>query len=212
MGVGAVHDGKIAGVLAFAVNAIANGTDHSLSLLTVIFGNDHGDFFAFFADGLELFVGAVFVAVNDCHRAIQNILAGAIVLLKQENFGFLEIFFETVQVAVIRATPAVNALIFITNYIKVVVRTGKVFEDGILRQVGVLELVNQNMLKFVRIGFTHDGILVEQLGGVNQHVVKIHGVVFDEAFLVDAIQALSLLVTEAGDREFLRCDELVFSA
>ena len=106
-------------------------------------------------------MSAVFVAVDDCHRAIQNILAGSVVLLKQENFGVLKIFFETVQVAVIRATPAVNALIFITNHIKVVVCTGEVFEDGVLRQVGVLELVNQNVLKFMRIGFAHDGILVE---------------------------------------------------
>jgi len=64
-------------------------------------------------------MGAVGVAVNHRHSPIQDALRGTVVLLQQNGPGILEVGLEALDVAVIRAAPAVYRLVFIANHVQV---------------------------------------------------------------------------------------------
>jgi len=82
-------------------------------------------------------------------------------------------------------------------------------QNSILRQVGILEFVHQDMFKLVPVGFAHNRIIFKDPIGVDQHVVEIHGVILDQPLLIKDEKAPDLLIAEVLDRVIIGSDEIV---
>ena len=61
-----------------------------------------------------------------------------------------------------------------------------------LRLVGVLVLVDQDVAETFYIALAHVGVVVEEEVGVEQQVVEVHGLGCAEALLVDVVDASHL--------------------
>jgi hypothetical protein len=85
LGVGAVHDGKVAGAGLFCDDFVGNGLDNEVGFFAVVVGLVQDDFCAAAALGEELFFYAVRIFVNNRHGCIEDGLGGAVVLLQQNH-------------------------------------------------------------------------------------------------------------------------------
>ncbi len=124
LGVGAVHDRKIIRAGLAGADVLLDGIHHEGGLCNVIRGHVLDDLVALAAVGEEVLGSAVAIAVNDLASGIQHRLGGAVVLFQQDLLTFWKILFKTLHVAVIRAAPAINALVFIPHHEDVMVIRG----------------------------------------------------------------------------------------
>src|SRR5512139_3673601 len=69
-----------------------------------------------------------------------------------------------------------ETLVGITHHENIVVHRGEVFQQDVLCDVSVLKLIHQHVMKTPRILLAHVGMLLEQLRGVEQQVVKVNRV------------------------------------
>ncbi len=62
----------------------------------------------------------------------------------------------------------------------------------------------------MRVGVPYDWVVIEKLVGVDQHIVKIHGIVLSQALLIEHVESLNLLIAEILYSVILRTDQVVF--
>ena len=115
LGVGAVHDGEVAGLGMLAADQGGDGVYDKGGFSAIIIGLVERDFQPIAALGEQAFWLAVRVTVNDRHGHIQDALGGAVVLLEQDHLGGRVILLEAQHVAVICAPPAVDGLVGIAD-------------------------------------------------------------------------------------------------
>ncbi len=72
--------------------------------------------------GEKLLVGAVLVLFNDCHRGVEDVLFRAVVLFKQDGLCVGVILLKTADVAIIRATPAIDRVMNDDPACKIIVK------------------------------------------------------------------------------------------
>ncbi len=157
----------------------------------------------------KLFAGSVAVLIDNSYGTVQNGLRGAIVLFQQDDFRVLKIFLKALNVAVIRSPPAIDGLVFIPHNVQVFMYPGEVTQDGILGIIGILEFIHQDMLEFVPIGVPHNRIALKKLVGIDQHIVKVHGVILHQALLIKGIKPFGLFIPEILDRESFWQNQIV---
>ncbi len=68
------------------------------------------------------------------------------------------------------------------------------------------------MLKFLCVGIPDNWISLEKLVSIDQHIIKIHGVVLDQTLLVKHVQAFDLLFTKVSGGIVLRTDQIVLGS
>ena len=142
---------------------------------------------------------------------IQNHLGGAIILFQLDHGCFRIIFFEIQNIADVCATPSVNALVRVADHAQVAVLRRQPPGQGILRVVGVLILIDQNITEPLLIFLQDERILFEQTNRHIHQIVEIHGVVGDQLFLIKFVNArYPLLIIVVGlSRKLSRCDQLI---
>jgi len=82
-------------------------------------------------------------------------------------------------------------------------------QNGILRKVCVLKFVHQNMFKLLSVCVAYDRIVLEDPVGIDEHVVKIHGIIFNQPLLIEDEKTLDLFITEVPDRVGIWLDQIV---
>ena len=204
--VGAIHDCKRPRGYFLVGNGFLDGTHDHIRFFAVVLSNQEVDLFTFRRVGEEFLGSTVAVMVDNRHGTIQNCLRGAVVLLEQDGFCVFEVLLEAQDVAIIRAAPAVDALVFVTDHIEVAVFLCQQAQNGVLCQVGVLEFVHQDVFKLVPIRVAHHRMSFENLVGIDQHVIKVHGVVFDQSLLILDVKPPHLLIAEVFYRIVIRLD------
>ncbi len=93
------------------------------------------------------------------------------------------------HIAVIRAPEAIDGLIFVTDHKHIILRFGEFPHQKILRGVGVLKLIDQQIFRITLVVFHQIGIFAEQHGGIHQQIIKVTGVAGDEDFLITSVDA-----------------------
>ncbi len=93
----------------------------------------------------ELFFLAELVVLHDVPGRVQNGLGGTVVLLQFHHFGFGIFLFKFEDVADVRPSPDVNALIIIAHHAQVAVFGGQGLDEDILGAVRVLVFVHQDV-------------------------------------------------------------------
>ena len=86
---------------------------------------------------------------------MQNVLRGAVILLQPDDFGLGEIALKFQDVADISAAPGIDALVFIAHHADVLLAARQQAHQFILRTVGVLILINQQILEAAVVALAH---------------------------------------------------------
>ena len=128
-----------------------------------------------------------FVVGDDGVGRIQNGLSGAVVLLQPNDPGTWVLLFKGENILNGSAPEAVNALVVITDYADVPSVSCQQLCQKILDVVGILVLVHQNIMEFPLVVFPYLPVLLQELHGDIENVVKIQGVVVLQALLIDGV-------------------------
>ena len=175
LGVGAVHNRHIV-ERVLPQQRLHRHRDHRrLFALVIRFADDDGCAAA--PVGEQIFVNAIRIVGNDRLRRVQNKLGGAVILLQQHHLRRWVLFTEPVDVAVIRAAPTIDGLVAVADDKDVAMPFCQQIEQRVLRHVGVLELIDKDVLIPLLIRRQHVGTFLQKQDGVHQQIVKIHPVV-----------------------------------
>ena len=133
-------------------------------------------------------------------------------MLERDLRGFGVIFFEIQDVRDVRPTEGVNALRVVAHHAQVFMRGREQFRDFVLRFVGILVLVDEDVFEALLIQLQPLGKLGEQFDGLEQQVVEIHRVLRFQSLDIARIHLRGDVVHGAAHefvRVFFREDHLV---
>ena len=83
------------------------------------------------------------------------------------------------------------------------------FDQTVLREVGILEFIHQHVDKSPRVFLAHGREIFQQARGVDEQVVEVHGVAGDESLLIFDVNALDHFVAVIGDWVIVRAEQIV---
>ena len=203
MGVGAVHDGAIIGFsLPFIIEAIDN-LEHIVRFIRFVVCFMEVDQLSFTSISEKFLALTSRMFIDDGHRQIQNVLCGTVILLQQDRLSFWIVLLKTEHIAVIGSTPTVNGLIRITNHKNVGCFPGQQLQQYILRRIGILKFVHQDMLIIAAVGISHRLMISEQTHHEKQEVVEIEGITHQKLAFVDLINSFHDFIEITAGRKLL---------
>ena len=162
--------------------------------------------------GKELLACALRIAVDDRHCRVENVLRGAVVLLKQNHKRTRMIFLKAEHVAVVRTAPAVNGLIRVAHHIQAIVNGRQQLHNAVLHKIRVLKFVYQHMLKLALAALERFRHPLEQLRSMQQQVIKVGCVVFAKQLLIAHVNARHNLVQVAVGQKVRSQHHFIFGA
>lgn len=121
---------------------------------------------------------------NDRIGRVKDNLSRTVILLEFIDLGIGIIFFKIKDIADIRAAPPIDALVNIADGTKVVFRGTDEFGQKILHMVRILVFIDHDILELMLVFFPHVPVMLQQVHGKEQEVVKINGVVLTHALFV----------------------------
>ena len=136
--------------------------------------------------------GAVAVLADQRVGDIEDRLRAAVILFKQNLDVVGIILAEKLDVAIVGAAEAVDRLILVAHDKEVAVVRRFVDQQPqhlVLRRVGILELVNQEIGPLALILDAHVQVVAQQQHRAQQQVVEVHGVVGEQRLLIAAVDA-----------------------
>ena len=122
----------------------------------------------------------------------------AVVLLQADGAGVRVVLLEVQDVLDVGATPGVDGLVVVADDHEVPELGGQQVGDGVLDVVGVLVLVDADLEEAVLVALENARVLGEQLVGLDQQVVKVHGVGLGQADGEGAVDAAGGAVGRVG--------------
>ena len=143
---------------------------------------------------------------------VQNIAAGAVVLLQLDRLGHLKVRHQPAHIAHFGTPEGIDRLVIVADGKHAGVRAGKQGKPGILQLVGVLELVHQNMRKPCPIMLTQGFVAAEQLVAAQQQLGKIHHAFAPALGVVGGVKFSQLGVEGIMGLQRLGTQTLVFMA
>ena len=126
--------------------------------------------------GKQGFAKTVFVVADEVRGGSEDVAGGAIITFQLNDLRAGEVFFKAQNVIDFCPAPAVNRLVIITHTTNIRTALGKQAQPHILRDVGVLVLVHEDILKAALIVGQHIGVLFKQPQAFHQQVAKVAGV------------------------------------
>ena len=117
------------------------------------------------------------VGADDDIRQIEDLRRRAIVLLEPHDRGVGKILVEVEDVADVGAAPSVDRLIVVADDADVAVLAAEELDQLVLRAIGVLVLVDEDVLEPVGdIASSCSGWLLQHAHRQHEQVVEVHGV------------------------------------
>ena len=151
------------------------------------------------------------IVVDQGIGRIEDHLGRAVILLQFDYRSFRVIFFKIKDVADIGAAPAVNALVRIADHAEVAVLCRQHPGQCVLRVVGVLIFIDQDIAKPLLVFFPHRRELFQQTHRHIHQIIKIHRIVRQQLLLVQTVHGSHpLLVVIVGlCGKPLWCEQLI---
>jgi hypothetical protein len=139
--------------------------------------------------GPERFVLALEIPGDQGRGDLEDGFRGAVVLFELHDLGVGIVFFEFENVFDVGAAPGVDGLIGIADDADVAVAKGKRVGEEILRVVGVLIFVDENVLEsLLKLG-EHVGMIAQRQDRAKEQVVEIQRVVLLQEILIFLVHA-----------------------
>ncbi len=89
---------------------------------------------------------------------------------------------------------------------------GQLLQNHILRDVGVLELIDQDIPKAIPVPVAERLIRLEQSCGLHEQIIEIQAVILAQTFLIRHVGTYDNLVIVRAHRVMLRREELVLGS
>ena len=150
-----------------------SGCNH-LALLTIGCAAHNLDFLARVALRVALLLHTARVALDDRVGGIHDGLRRAVVLLELKGLRRGVVLAEGEDVLNLRATERVDTLGIVAHHAHPAVLHREAADDDILRIVGVLILIHEDVLELLLILRQHLGAVAQQDVGLQQQVIEIH--------------------------------------
>ena len=160
LGVAAVEDGDFVQIPAFAFEGFGFVNDE-LGFFEVGKGGVVADFVTGFGVGAQVFAEAFVVVFDNGVGGGEDVADGAVVLFEFDGRIDAELFHQCGHVADVRAAETVDALVVVADGKHCRVATRHEFEPGVLQLVGVLELVDQNVIEAVLVVLAQDFVALQ---------------------------------------------------
>ena len=122
---------------------------------------DHTDLFTLGTRRPERFVFTLLVVFNHLVGSVEDIGRRAIILLHFDDVSPGKVLFKIEDIARISAAPAIDRLIIITDHAEVVPLAGEPLHQGELGDVGILILINHDVLKTILVACLNLGEFVK---------------------------------------------------
>ncbi len=152
------------------------------------------------------------IPVDDRAGGVEHSLGGAIVLLQQVLLRHREILLEAQHIAVVGPTPAIDGLVLVADHEDIQVVRGQQLDEAVLGDVGILELVDQDVLEAPGVLFADGVVLVQQLDHPQQQVVEVDGVALAQKLVVALVDAHDHLFTVVARGDVLGHLQLVLGS
>ena len=111
-------------------------------------------------------------AVGGC----DDLLAGTVVFLHEQNLCARMAGFKTQQGVRVGGTESVNALVLVADHEEILAFRGQQLDDRVLDSGCVLRLIHADIRKALLKGIQHDGIFLQDGIGIGHLIVKVHQV------------------------------------
>src|SRR5215203_4954890 len=148
---------------------------------------------------------AALVLADDRRRRVENDLRRSVIALELDDLRLGEVVLEVEDIAQIRAAPAVDGLIGISDDSEVPMALRKPLDQVILRPVRVLVFVHHHEPELFGVLIPDVLHLVEQLDGLEEEIVEIERAIVFEALDVLLVDPRKLLAALAPS---LRLEEI----
>ena len=119
---------------------------------------------------------------------VQNGLRGAVILLKPDDAGSLELLFKGKNIFDGRAAEFVDGLIVIADNADILISARKQGRQLVLQLVRVLILVDHNIVEFALVIRPHILELLKQLDGLEDDIIKIQRIGLVQALFVFGVE------------------------
>ena len=130
---------------------------------------------------------------------MQDGVGGAVIFLQPDDLGIWEKLFELKDVGDLRAAPAVDRLVVISDDADMEMRRAdELLEELHLEGIGVLELVHRDAGIPEAKHIPDIRVLTEDFLGEQQQVVEIHGVLRAQLVLIGGAQHREIIVLQLG--------------
>src|SRR5690606_23347284 len=137
LGVGAVQDGAVA-VAATVAHPLVDALDHEAGLVDLVVGGVQVHRLALPAVGPQALAQSVGVVGDDGVGGLEDVGAGAVVLLQADGLRAGEVLEELLHVLHLGAAPAVDGLVVVADHEHLPAVAGQYPDEGVLDGVGVL--------------------------------------------------------------------------
>ncbi len=183
LSMGAVEDGHVAPVAPLFLAQPGDAAGDELGLGPLVAGLLPQHRVAAVAVGPQALAAAIEVVLDDRVGRLQDDRSRPVVLLQLDDLGVGEVAVEVEQVARLGAAPAVDRLVVVADHGQVARVSGQVPHQPVLHQVGVLELVDQDVAETSRQLRPHVGV-VGQVEHLEQQVVEVDRVLAGQPLAV----------------------------
>ena len=144
-----------------------------------------------------LLVGAFCTGVDHRLGRIQDTLRRAIVLFEQDDLSFWEVLLKLANVPHIGSPEEVDRLVVITNHKKVAVACTQLADQRVLRAIGILVLIDQQVGKAILVALQQLGVLGEEVNHLRKQIVEVECIRLAQELLVAWIAACNHLIEGA---------------
>ena len=171
-----VKDGK---VIKFRLLVLGNA-EYLLGDLETFFFVRHGFHYPYFVAFLvfreSLFGYLLLVPADDTVRRVHDGGRGAIVLFQFAELVAGVVVSEIQNVLDTGAPERINTLRVVPDHAYILVLFREFLDNKVLRVIGILILVDQNVIEFLLVFFKYFREVTEQYIGLQQQIVKIHDI------------------------------------
>ena len=143
---------------------------------------------------MQVFAQTGFVVLDEFVGCIQDMAVAAVVLLKLDLMPHLVLAYKVGHIAYACPAKRVNALVIVTHGQHRTAGATEQLDPSVLKSVGVLELVNQDMRKALLVMLAQCIVVAQQFVAAQHQLAKIH-----HAF------ALTLVFVELVNFDLLAC-------
>ncbi len=193
--VGAIEDGDRTRAHPLPQESSYFSGDESCLIIFII-GAEAGDEFTRVVLREEILLLAHRIFRDDVVCRGENRLSRAIVLFEKDDLGSRIVFFELKNVCDRRTAPTINVLVAVAHHANIFLGAGEELDESILDLVGVLVLVDMNVLPACGVVGADFRLGLEEVDGLLEEVVKVEDVGLAEGCFVDSVNAAQGLPEE----------------
>src|SRR5512139_1636689 len=201
--VAAVEDGVVAPLGAVLELVRQQPHHHRFGLVLVVLGRHHLDRVADAEVAPQPLLEQLGIVGNEAVGGLEDANGRAVVLLQLDHVQVRVVFVELAQVVGRRAAPAVDRLVDVADRGERRAHAGELLQQAVLRDVGVLVFVDQDVAQAVLPLLAQLGVGVEELGRQADQVVEVDRLVGAQGGVVAVVDlgvGARVVVLGGGER------------